>query len=202
MCQASYGSLRSSSSSESRKVSTPLSFPSSLSLAALSITFHFLSLSWLHAVLVIDDCLKCLPSPFHRESCNFVTLARSGGPRRGLTPPTTEFISLSISRKCIGEHVTGTQGQVAFEGLHTDFFFYAAGDFFFTFMPSLRGVIQKQPLGRWLALVALNCNVWIHHRGLSGLRTNHAGIVKSLCSCRLIILWVLLPFMEPMVFFT
>lgn len=51
-------------------------------------------------------------------------------------------------------------------------------------------------------LVALNCNVWIHHRGLSGLRTNHAGIVKSLCAYRLIILWVLLPFMEPMVFFT
>lgn len=110
----------------------PLHFPSpALSLAALSITLHFLSLSWLRAVLVFDDCLKCLPSPFHHESCNFVTLMRSGGPCQGVAAPAAHFISLSISRKCSGKHIIGTQGQVGFEGLYTFFFFFlAAGDFF------------------------------------------------------------------------
>lgn len=33
------------------------------SFYTLSITFNILSPSWLHAVLVNSDCLKCLPSP-------------------------------------------------------------------------------------------------------------------------------------------
>lgn len=66
----------------------------------LSITFDFFSPFWLRAVLVIDDCLKCLPSPLHHESCNFVTLMHSGGPLQGVAPWTGYFISFSICRKC------------------------------------------------------------------------------------------------------
>lgn len=34
------------------------------------------SLSWLCTVLVINDCLKCLPSPLRHDNCNFVTYAQ------------------------------------------------------------------------------------------------------------------------------
>lgn len=78
-------------------------------------------LSWLRAVLVIDDCLKCLPSPLHHESHNFVTLMHSSGPLQGIAPPTTDSISLYISRKCSRKHILLTQRTVRCEELCTDF---------------------------------------------------------------------------------
>lgn len=60
----------------------PLEFPLHRPIPAvslsppLSITSDFLSLSWLHAVLVINDCLLCFPSLLSYEGCNFVTLAQ------------------------------------------------------------------------------------------------------------------------------
>ena len=91
----------------------PLHHPiPAVSLSALSITLVFLSLSWLHAVLVIKDCLMCFPSPLSYESCNFVTLTQSSASRHGIAPPTMDFISFYISRKCREKHIFLTNSHM------------------------------------------------------------------------------------------